>query len=162
MAKDWSDVKRQTAGNERMSLFGVVFAAILLKLHSGNPLSQLIQEHGLAFKVESGHRNNDEIEQYFHRMSKKEHYEGTLKSIEFVDKHSSRAIQLADFLAFHSRRRAALACATGKGNSLPTKGILKRIHTKVPHLEAITPRGMKLRTATLEEFEAENPFRVPR
>lgn len=152
--KDWSNIKNQVQGNERISTYGVMFASILLKLVHGNPISSRFREYGLSFMVESGHRNNPEIEQYFHRMKSKDIFRGHLQSITFVDKHSSRSIQIADFLAFHARRRAALAAAKKLGVSMELDGIIKRIYDKVPHLEAILPEGMRVRTATFEEFKA--------
>jgi L-ribulose-5-phosphate 3-epimerase UlaE len=56
------------------------------------------------FLVETGNNNNSEIGNFFHKMTKQPAFEGSLRSISFVTKDSCRAIQLADFFAFYSRR----------------------------------------------------------
>jgi len=62
------------------------------------------KKDGVAFLVESGNTNNSEIEQYFHKMAKQSAFEGALRSISFIAKNSCRAIQIADFFAYYSRR----------------------------------------------------------
>lgn len=154
-AKNWRDVKHQVPGHERMSLFGVMFASIMFQLVYGNPFAKLFQRDGLSFMIESGHRNNSELEQYFHNMRGFDTYKGKINSISFVSKDSSRAIQLADFLAFHSRRWAALHAAS-PNVIFPKEGILKRIYTKVPHLESVVKSDFKfIRPGTLEEAARE-------
>jgi hypothetical protein len=59
---------------------------------------------GVAFILERGHQNNPEVEQEFHAVRSLHKIEHLLHSIRFVPKESCRAIQLADLLAFYSRR----------------------------------------------------------
>jgi hypothetical protein len=86
------------------SPIGLAFGITVMQLATNKVYGPLIKRDGLSFLVESGNANNAEIEGYFHFMSKQPALEGGLRSISFIAKDSCRAIQLADFLAFHSRR----------------------------------------------------------
>lgn len=138
-SKAWSEIKKQHKAHAQTSLYRLMFSNVVLTLTFNNPLAAHIRGQGISFLVESGHNNNADIEQYFHKVRTQKNYEGCLKSLSFVSKDSSRAIQLADFLAFHSRRHAALYAARGS-LIVPKNKILHRIQTKVPHLETIADK----------------------
>jgi hypothetical protein len=59
---------------------------------------------GVAFILERGHENNPDAERAFHAIRDRFEIHDRLKSISFVPKEACRAIQLADLLAFYSRR----------------------------------------------------------
>jgi Protein of unknown function (DUF3800) len=59
---------------------------------------------GVAFILECGHENNPEAEQTFCEIRKLHGLENVLRSISFVPKDYCRAIQMADLIAFYSRR----------------------------------------------------------
>jgi Protein of unknown function (DUF3800) len=59
---------------------------------------------GVALILECGHKNNPEAEQEFYAVRKLHKIEHLLHSISFVPKENCRAIQLADLIAFYSRR----------------------------------------------------------
>lgn len=92
--------------NAGMSAYCVAFAAIVHKAARGNSLWKDIDKQGLVFVVEHGNQNNAEIGIHFDLMRNHEVYGDCLKALEFSAKDGSRAIQLADFFAFYSRRWA--------------------------------------------------------
>lgn len=59
---------------------------------------------GVAFILECGHENNAEAEQCFHNVRELHKLDHVLRSISFVPKNHCRAIQIADLIAFYSRR----------------------------------------------------------
>jgi uncharacterized protein DUF3800 len=59
---------------------------------------------GIALVVECGNEHNAEAEQSFHEIVKEHHLSDVLRSISFVPKKHCRAIQMADLIAFYSRR----------------------------------------------------------
>ncbi|MGY3506329.1 hypothetical protein ACVWYJ_006948 [Bradyrhizobium sp. USDA 4471] len=61
----------------------------------------------LTFVVEAGNKNDADIRRVFDQMKFNPNHRGVvevMKTVEFVEKGSSIALQMADFLAFHSRR----------------------------------------------------------
>jgi hypothetical protein len=54
--------------------------------------------------LEKGHKNNAQAKREFYWTREHFQLESVLHSIDFVDKTSCRAIQLADLIAFYSRR----------------------------------------------------------
>ncbi|MCX7306632.1 MAG: DUF3800 domain-containing protein [Afipia sp.] len=95
--------KLDTGGLDSMSAMGVCFSSIMLKIVSDPGIGPIAQKEEISFLLESGNKNNPEIERFFHLMAKKPAF-GCLRSISFIPKNNCRAIQLADFLAFYSRR----------------------------------------------------------
>ncbi len=98
---DW---KRQSGRLQQMSPLGICFASIMMKILTDPRTEDRAKKDGVAFLVESGNTNNSEIEQYFHKMATQPAFSGSLRSIRFIAKNSCRAIQLADFFAYYSRR----------------------------------------------------------
>jgi Protein of unknown function (DUF3800) len=62
---------------------------------------------GVAFILECGHENNQDAQRSFYEVRKEHGLGDVLRSISFVGKESCRAIQIADLLAFYSRRHGA-------------------------------------------------------
>ena len=103
---DFVKAQAETGLYPNMSAIGVCFSTIMTRIVA-NPDPQFaaaIKEDGISFLVESGNRNNSEIESFFYQMAQQETFEGALRSISFISKRRCRAIQLADFYAFYSRR----------------------------------------------------------
>jgi hypothetical protein len=111
--------------------FNVILDWVLRDIRIG----KAVHEAGVAFVIESGHENNSEVEQQFHSIREKHKLDGVLHSISFVPKESCRAIQLADLLAFYSRRDLAAAEAAGrKGKErYPRDLMLTIIAEGIPH-----------------------------
>jgi len=62
---------------------------------------------GLSFILEAGNENNAEAEKNFNDVRGQHRLEDVLGSICFVPKKHCRAIQMADLIAFYSRRHGA-------------------------------------------------------
>jgi hypothetical protein len=69
----------------------------------------------MAFLVESGNPNNSDVEPIFHRYVQTKEFglEKALRSITFVPKDSCVAIQLADFIAYYTRRHTEACIKAG-------------------------------------------------
>jgi hypothetical protein len=91
--------------NKNISAYGMCFNIIVEYIHSADQLANLAH-HGVSFRVEQGNKNNPDVRQRFHYFADHEQLVDVIKSMKFVDKAHSAAIQLADFLAFYSRRHA--------------------------------------------------------
>ena len=63
-----------------------------------------IRSEGVSFIIESGHRNNREAEISFQEIKRHYNLQRVLGTTSFADKDDSRAIQVADLLAYYSRR----------------------------------------------------------
>jgi len=90
-------------------------------------------EQGVAFILETGHENNPDAERCFHAV-REQHKLDMLRSISFVPKQSCRAIQVADLLAFYSRRNSAAMEKAGprKRHKVEAEAVLKIIGEAVP------------------------------
>jgi hypothetical protein len=99
---------------------------------------------GVAFVLEKGHENNPEAEKQFYEIRKLHKLESILHSISFVSKDACRAIQLADLIAFYSRRDGvAYHKAIVEHNSLSSYNMemmLKIITQNLPHRGFIATR----------------------
>jgi len=80
--------------------FNVILDWILRDIRVGKKANT----EGLSFVLEAGHDNNAEAEQCFYNVREQHNLDGVLHSIGFVSKQDCRAIQMADLLAFYSRR----------------------------------------------------------
>lgn len=113
-------------------------------------LGKAAHEEGVAFVLETGHENNPQAEWLFNLLRERhEEARNALRSISFVAKDSSRAIQVADLLAFYSRRSAVSVL---KKDPLDdhSRAMLNLISGSVPH------RGF---VAT--DLHDEEPFGAP-
>jgi Protein of unknown function (DUF3800) len=90
---------------------------------------------GVSFIIEAGHENNPEAEQQFHDIRKRHKLENVLRSICFVPKVHSRAIQIADLLAFYSRRYGALLenLTPAERDGLNPGTIINVMSERIPH-----------------------------
>jgi hypothetical protein len=111
--------------------FNVLIDWILRDIQIGRAANM----EGVALILECGHENNLEAEQEFHVVRKLHNIEHLLHSISFVPKERCRAIQLADLLAFYSRRDGvAHEKATREGReTYPIETMLKIITEGLPH-----------------------------
>jgi hypothetical protein len=90
---------------------------------------------GVALILETGHENNEEAKQSFDEIRRMHRIEHLLHSVSFVSKESCRAIQLADLLAFYSRREGvALERAKREGlDTYPMETMMRIISENLPH-----------------------------
>jgi hypothetical protein len=111
--------------------FNVIIDWILRDIRIGGAANA----EGVALVLESGHENNAEAEQEFEVIRKMHAIENLLQSISFVSKESCRAIQLADLLAFYSRREGvAMEKARRQGlDAYQSDVMMKIIAENLPH-----------------------------
>lgn len=106
--KDYYKRRKAHLGlNPQMGAYGFCFGTIVHTLQHGDEIGVMerVKAEGVAYRVETGHKNNPELAEYI--TGEIEH--GNLSpvtTIEFVEKTSCRAIQIADLYAFYSRRKA--------------------------------------------------------
>lgn len=131
----FEEARKTKPGIQSMSPYGFCFSAILMKLMTHSQVGPHIRKLGLAFLVETGNRNNGEIEKRFHNLAQMPIFEGALKSISFIPKGHCRAIQVADFLAFYSRRWMRNHDRFSGSLALPSCPQLEIIERYVPVLQ---------------------------
>jgi len=125
------------------------FATIAHSLRYDEPygVTQRVETEGVAFKVESGHKNNDDLARYIAEQTGKGFLHQNT-TIEFVEKASCRAIQIADLYAFYSRRRANRWSSTqGKIKIFPDN-LQLHWENRIPHYTGYIEEPF--RTATVE------------
>jgi hypothetical protein len=70
-------------------------------------VGRIANTEGAGFILECGHENNADAQRCFYAVRQEHGLENILRFIGFVGKESCRAIQVADLLAFYSRRHGA-------------------------------------------------------
>jgi len=92
---------------------------------------------GVAFAIEAGNRHNEEAKLNFEAVVRQHDLGGIVKSVDFVDKGSCRAIQVADLFAFYSRRHGAAMEAASpeeRAEAVKSPGTMLNIITEsIPH-----------------------------
>lgn len=151
--------KKETGRNAGMSAYGVAFASIMFTIVRGNSESERIRNEGVSFVVESGHNNNAEIEQYFHKMKSHAKFEGAIRGLTFSGKAESRAIQLADFYAFYSRRHAALLDPHEGRIRAPADQMFARFGKRISHFNNVITNAYagEIRNTDEADFVPDRP-----
>lgn len=129
--------QKETGLNQSMSAYGCCFSSIVITLTRNPRTAPHIEREGISFFVESGNSNNNEIEDWFQDVRKIPAFKGKLKAISFVNKTSSRAIQLADFYVFYSRRHAVLHDRMDGKLALPINPVHGLMKERVHHFEFV-------------------------
>jgi hypothetical protein len=101
--------KKRTA-----TAYATCFLWILDKILRDVRLGRISHADGLAFILECGNEHNSEVEEQFYKVRELHNLQGVLRSIRAVPKDSCRAIQIADLLAFYSRRRGVSSLEKGQ------------------------------------------------
>lgn len=111
--------KRETGLNARTSAYGFCFTAILNHLLRDAVFKEILGRAGvdITFVVECGNANDEDLRRIFSEVRAKYGLERKLNSIALQPKDSSRALQLADFFAFYSRRH--VEATERSGGELP-------------------------------------------
>lgn len=104
-------VKRNT------SAFGHCFDELVNHILSDDQVGDRILKGGISFFVEAGVKANDGVLSIFNK--RRAGGELHLREMAFIGKDTCRAIQLADCLAFYSRRHAT-SYETGKSRRMPS------------------------------------------
>ena len=100
-----------------MSPYGAALGIMMMRLMNSQ-FKDEIRKEGLSFIVESG-PTKSALADTFETLSKDRLYENILGSITFVTKKRRRAIHLADFNAFHSRRLQSIVYRIGDHLDVP-------------------------------------------
>jgi hypothetical protein len=142
----------------------MAFSAIMFHLATNPQIGPAIRKEGLIFLVESGNKNNAEIDQAFNNWSKRKHFSEFLKGIVFIPKTSCRAVQLADFFAYYSRRYMRDSDRFAGKLSLPMGPYLSIIREHVPVWQQIARKGFfKKDLGNIEDApNFDDPFWGPR
>lgn len=122
---------KETRLNRNTSAIGHCFNILVDRMIKSPLTGPHIRADGISFVVESGNKNNQDLARVFERVRKIHGLEKELRSISFAGKESCVAIQLADFLAFYSRRHA-VACDAAD-DALEPSGILRQVAQALPH-----------------------------
>jgi len=138
----------------RMSPLCVCFSAIVMSLVSDPYTFPLMKRHGVSFLIESGNPSNAGIEQFFDRMAKHPMFEGCLRSMTFVPKASCRAIQVADFFVFYSRREMRDTVRFDGKLTLPRSAYLQIMFNHIPKLIQRAGTGDPIRVTGNEDFRS--------
>lgn len=137
--------KRASKKNSGSSPLGIAFGQVAYKCCEGSGLPLLKKERKVHFVIEAGNKNNAQIARDFKERKKK----GGLKnarSLSFEPKTSCRAIQLADFWAFYSRRLATDILKHPEVND-PNRFI----EPELAKAAAITPHAMDINYGTVSQ-----------
>ena len=94
----------KTPRKQQMTAYTFCFNVIIDWILKDVQFGRVVQNDGIAFFLECGHENNGEAENQFYEVRKLFGLANVLRSISFVPKEHCRAIQVADLLAFYSRR----------------------------------------------------------
>jgi hypothetical protein len=74
--------------NKNTSAYGFCFTAILNRLLVDPILKPQIEANGLSFIIESGNKNNGDVEKTFHGIKREHHLELILRGLTFDDKRA--------------------------------------------------------------------------
>ncbi len=89
--------------------FVYCISPILRKLCGDGEVWEAIEREGFSVTLEDGNKNNTAVQIEFRKIAHRHQLEEYLRSIEVEPKGSSRALQLADYLAYFSRQEAERA-----------------------------------------------------
>jgi hypothetical protein len=122
----------ETGKNASMSAYAQCFGILLERLLKHPQLVDDILKSGLSFVVERGNKNNEDVRLRYEALRNFRELAMVLKDIRFVTKDDSCAIQLADFLAFYSRRHAE-ACEKAGGKEVAHDAFLHIMAEAILH-----------------------------
>jgi hypothetical protein len=132
-------VRKETPLNQDLSDYGFTFLALanLLLMDPGIRSWIAVDGIDLSFVVESGHKNDGDLNKVFGILKKSlERRDGAghkLKSISFVGKKSCTAVQMADFLAYHVTRTVTERENNGR-KAVPLSPIMTRMLKDIRHI----------------------------
>jgi hypothetical protein len=124
------------SGRKRtLTAYALCFNWIFDNLLRNITIGHIAHADGLALILETGNEHNAEAEQTFYEVRAMHKLDNALRSISFVPKDSCRAIQIADLLAFYSRRDARLNLE--KGTERKPEFMMNLIAQSVPLLSYV-------------------------
>jgi len=108
VTREFYERRAQEAGRSVVySPYAWAFQVILNWILTSVQVGKKVREEGVRFVVEQGSKNNDGIAHAYEYVVRTyaDELGDTLRGLEFVPKGHSRAIQMADLLAYYSYRR---------------------------------------------------------
>lgn len=103
LGKKFNQSNRHTA---RLSTLGLLFARVLMSINTKGSVYDNPPDE-VDFVIEAGNTNNKGLRTHFDEVKENGRSFDFAKSLAFVGKKECYAIQLADFWAFYSRRKAS-------------------------------------------------------
>lgn len=130
--------KAETGLSKTQSAYGFCFNVILDTLLRNEPIKEAIETQGatLSLKVEEGNPNNDGIRSSYMKIKGQYSPDKQLSGIGFIPKKSCIAVQVADAIAFYSRRHAQ-AVEENDRKPVPYDHFLKIILKRLPHASTL-------------------------
>ncbi len=130
--------KAETGLSKNQSAYGFAFNWILDSLLKNKDIQLGVEKFGatLSIKVENGNHNNKELLEAYQYIRSKYSLNKKLKDMSFVGKTDCIAVQMADVVAYFSRRHAKQTEENGR-RPVDPDGFLKIICDRVRH-EGIT------------------------
>jgi len=128
---------REAGRSSVYSPYAWAFQVILNWILTSVQIGKKVREEGVRFVVEQGSKNNDGIAHAYEYVARTyaEELGSTLRGLEFVPKGHSRAIQMADLLAYYSYRRGMHleGLAMDKHPSVALDAVTKVMLETCPH-----------------------------
>jgi len=124
--------------NRNESAYGFAFRGALEHILHDEVVRLAIAEHQarLSFVVETGCANQDDLRRIFEIHKAQPSLAPIMGGLDFADKKSTIALQIADFLAYQSRRYVA-ACEERGGKYAPMPDILAIMTDRIPYRDAV-------------------------
>ena len=116
----YNEAKRRESANHQISAYGFCLEAIYNILIKHERFGPYIKQNGASLLVEARHPNNGDVRRNFDVLCNKyAEFPGYFRGLEFIEKRSCRAIQMADFFAFNFRRHSRDITPDDKGALWP-------------------------------------------
>jgi hypothetical protein len=137
--KDTFDEAKKFGLFKTESTYGYCFNQVLDDLLRDERILHEIENCGatISIKIEQGNKNNKGVLECFGQIREKFSFQDRLSGIEFVAKNSCRAVQVADALAFYSRRHAQESEENDR-QPLPQDQYLKIMTERLSHKSRLT------------------------
>jgi len=129
--KSHQDNKDERRISSSSSAYGVCFGAILMAALQWPGLGRVFSQKGISFLIEDGNHNNAHVQKVYQAALEFDRTKGAMRGLAFIPKSHCRAIQVADFYAFHSRRTANDLNRFAFKLALPRSDIHQRIHERI-------------------------------
>ena len=129
--------KRIHARNRNESAYGYAFRGALDQILRDEIIRRGIADHRatLSFVIESGCANQNDLRRIFEEHQAHPSLAGIIGELDFTDKKSTIALQIADFLAYQSRRYVAECEALGRHAPMPD--VLEIMTDRIVYCDAV-------------------------
>jgi Protein of unknown function (DUF3800) len=135
--KSYRERQEATGLNKTLSAYGVCLSAIITRLVLGTEVGKEVRGEGVSFCIEHGNANNDGLEVFFRKAQNHADLSPHIVDISFPKKTDCRAIQVADFYAYFTRRNAVQHEKSGRRLALPINRYHAYLQTVVATFERV-------------------------